>query len=373
MLRWVAKSVSSRLSEPQLLGVYDDLVEYLPLRRRTQFLRAWVLNHLVRGRLARDKASPNMLNVSPTYRCNLNCRGCYASAYDRSAEMTYRQFDGLVREARAVGVNFIGLLGGEPLLRKDLFPLLRRHADIAFRISTNGTLVDDDVVRFLKSSGNTVLFFSLEGLQSDTDSWRAPGVYRQIREAMDWLRSERVLFGFSAVVHAENRDVVLSDEFFSEMHQAGARIGLFFPYGPVGGRQLFDLVLSDSQAADCYARVQALKGRYPMALGFEDEPTCTAGRTLHITPDGNAEPCNGVQFHTVNVFDSGLRAALEDRFYREVADCAAQGHRCVGIHHPEQLLQIVKKSEARESNRRALARLCRYIEAREPATEEALS
>lgn len=371
MLRWAAQRFADSVEQPGLVGIYDDLRQYLPLRRRMQFLQSWVLEHQVLGKRRRDeilrregRVVPAMVNVSATYRCNLHCRGCYASAYDRRHEMTFEQFAWIVDQADALGVTFVGLLGGEPLLRKDLLPILEQHPRMAFRISTSGTLVDDEIVAFLRRSGNTVLFFSLEGLEQGTDDWRGKGVYRKVREAMDRLRVERVLFGFSAVLHAQNHELITSEVFLDEMRDAGARIGLFFPYGPVGGRQLFDFVLTDEEVARAYDRIRTLEPRYRMVFGMEDEPTCTAGTTVHITPEGNVEPCNGIQFHSANIFEKGLRGVLADPFYREIAACAAGCHRCVGIHHPEQLIQIVRKSGAKESNVRSLQSLCRYVDHR---------
>lgn len=379
--------MAANFSEPQFVEFFDELVRYLPFRRRNQFLHSWVTNYVVRSERSlcevsggNGRPAPRMLNVSPTHRCNLRCTGCYAADYVPNREMTAEQFDFIVREAKALGISFIGLLGGEPLLRRDLFPVILQHQNMAFRISTNGTLVNDQVVEFLQRSGNTVLFFSLEGLETETDAWRGKGVYGRLRAAMNRLRSERILFGFSALLHTGNHETVASDAFVGEMREAGARIGLFFPYGPAGVKPPFHLVLSEEDLSRIYARLRILEARYRMLFVMEDHVTpegapryfleqgCTAGSTVHITPEGDVEPCNAIQFHTANVFHGGLRRALDDAFYREVAACAScHSNSCVAIRHPEDVLSLVRRFGARQSNSNALASLCERVEWRRSA------
>jgi len=365
--------VRRQFSNPRIGDLYRDIRAYLPPDRFREFRRSWVTNNLIRGPRRRRRmerrhgcALPAIINVSPTEACNLRCRGCYASAYTRGLEMSEAQLEGLVSDARELGIHFIGLLGGEPLLRKDLLPLLGRHKDVAFRISTNGTLLDDEIVGWLKGLGNVVIFFSLEGFEADTDWWRGEGVYRRIVEGMRWLRQERVLFGFSALLHARNVTAVASPEFLDAMAAEGNRFGLFFPYGPVGMNQHFDLALAESEVSDAFERIDEMQTAYNMLLlkeggcspsrpGRTLEQGCRAGLTVHVTPDGNVEPCNGIQFHTENALEKGLLGVFCSPFYRAIHGCARDNDgRCIAIFEPAQVIDLVARHRARASNPAAI-------------------
>ena len=384
MLFDLSRAVQRHFSHPGVAAMYRSVRAYLPRERFREFRRSYVFNNLLRGPRRRRRIErrhgcelPASINVSPTEVCNLRCRGCYAAAYDRGREMEPEQIETIISQARQLGIFFMCFLGGEPLLRKDLLPLLARHKDMAFRISTNGTVVDDEVVAWLKRLGNVVLFFSVEGLAKHTDESRGAGVYDQVAASMRRLARERVLFGFSALLHAGNAATVASPEFLDEMQRLGNRFGLFFPYGPVGREQHFDLVLEERRLERALASLEALQPRYSMLLlhegrGCHDarggatwEQGCRAGVTVHITPTGHVEPCNGIQFHTENVLEKGLLETFRSAFYRDVSRCVKQNDgRCIAIFEPEQLLTLVGRHEASPSNPAALPCLVCYTEAR---------
>lgn len=287
--------------------------------------------------------------------------------------MTPSQMNDVILQAKKLGIYFIGFLGGEPLLRKDIFPIIERHKDMAFRISTNGTLLDDDIIHSLKRCGNLVVFFSLEGLEADTDAWRGSGIFLRIEEAMSTLKRERILFGFSVVFHRENFRTVISERFLDTMQEAGCKFGLFFPYGPIGENARFDLALSEEQIERLFTELTTLEDKYTMLLlkesykaprdtrNFRMEQGCRAGVTVHITPEGYVEPCNAIQFHAVNVFEEGLDAAFLSPFYRDITACVERnGRHCVGMFSPHEVLDIVRKHQAKNSYPQALKAYAAY-------------
>ena len=82
-----------------------------------------------------------------TRRCNMNCSYCYIKEYfDRGYSFIDPDIKQLFRLIDKISSKTFGLviLGGEPLIRRDLYQLLRyaREKDIpSIRVSTNGTLI----------------------------------------------------------------------------------------------------------------------------------------------------------------------------------------------------------------------------------------
>jgi len=276
--------------------------------------------------------------------------------------MTSEQLDRIIIECKRLGVFCIGILGGEPLMRPDLFPILEKHKDIAIRISTNGTILNNQILDFLRRAGNVILFFSLEGLQKDTDDWRGEGVFEQIQQNMRWLKQERILFGFSALLHRENKDLLVSTNFLDQMEDLGNRFGLYFPFGPVGEKPDYNLAVDEDELIRMVKKLEALSKNYSMLLMIEgfDNPYrsekylsntgCTAGRNIHITPSGNVEPCNGIQFYTENIFEKNLVDILNSPLYKGIRSITKQCNgRCLALYEPVQLIKSVESFHAHGS------------------------
>jgi MoaA/NifB/PqqE/SkfB family radical SAM enzyme len=96
---------------------------------------------------------PAFLISSITTRCNLFCTGCYARANKSCGEVLGREqlsaqrWAGIFSEARELGISFILLAGGEPLMRKDIIGKAAEVRDIMFPVFTNGTLLQDEYIQ----------------------------------------------------------------------------------------------------------------------------------------------------------------------------------------------------------------------------------
>lgn len=362
--------------------LYSDIKKYLPKERFRQFIKAWGVNNLIIGPRKRRHFKkkfgcdlPGVINISPTNKCNLRCRGCYASSYNWKEEMEIDKIKEIIQEAKNLGIFIIGVLGGEPLLRKDIFSLFEKHKEIAFRVSTNGTLIDSDILDSLKRAGNVILFISLEGFEKETDSWRGQGVFKQIQKNMSLLQRERILFGFSALLHAQNKDILISEKFLDMMEKLGNKFGIYFPYGPVGENPHYELVIDEEELRDHFEKLESIEPNYSIILIKEGycnpkmpsnyflNQGCRAGLSVHITAEGNVEPCNGIQFYTDNVFDKGLKEIFTSPFYREIfSSVQKNGRRCMAIYEPHQILEIVKRYQAKESNKNSFCSITRYVQ-----------
>jgi GTP 3',8-cyclase len=90
----------------------------------------------------------NNLRISVTDRCNLRCIYCMpedVSFMEKGELLTFEEVARFVRVAAPLGVNKLRLTGGEPLLRKDLYRLVKMLRDIPgindLGLTTNGLLL----------------------------------------------------------------------------------------------------------------------------------------------------------------------------------------------------------------------------------------
>ena len=106
--------------------------------------------------------------------CNLACRHCWITP------VTYTQGDNnflklrhikkAIKEGRGVGLRHVKLTGGEPMLHprfKELL-LILEEMDINWQLETNGTLIDDEMARFMTSRPHfRHISISLDGATSE--------------------------------------------------------------------------------------------------------------------------------------------------------------------------------------------------------------
>ena len=126
-----------------------------------------------------------------TKACNLKCIHCYAHADGGCAarEMSFDEGKVLLDDLAAFGSPVVLFSGGEPLCRPDLPDLAEYAVSKGLRavISTNGTLINDEVAQRLKAIGLSYVGVSLDGLQEINDKFR--GVEGAFVKALEGIRA----------------------------------------------------------------------------------------------------------------------------------------------------------------------------------------
>lgn len=113
-------------------------------------------------------------NVTRT--CNLKCVHCYsdsdAKKYD--GELTTAEALRFIDDCADFRVPVLLLSGGEPLIRPDIFDLVRyaNQKSIRTTFSTNGTLIDQEMAERIKALGVGYVGISLDGLGDSNDRFR---------------------------------------------------------------------------------------------------------------------------------------------------------------------------------------------------------
>lgn len=130
-----------------------------------------------------------------TRTCNLSCAHCYISAIhaDDPSELTTNAAFGVVDQLAQYGVPVVLLSGGEPLVRRDLMDIARYAVSHGLRVgvSTNGTLITQEVARQLKEAGVYYVGISIDGPQAVNDKFRgSTGAYDR---ALQGVRCARAL------------------------------------------------------------------------------------------------------------------------------------------------------------------------------------
>lgn len=119
-----------------------------------------------------------------TRRCNLKCIYCYSNSTDKkdSGELTTREAKEFIGDLAEFKVPVIIFSGGEPLLRPDLFALIKTAKSEGIRvvISTNGTLITEEMSREMRDIGVDYIGISVDGIGKINDRLRgAKGAFKK--------------------------------------------------------------------------------------------------------------------------------------------------------------------------------------------------
>ncbi|UCC66705.1 MAG: radical SAM protein [Deltaproteobacteria bacterium] len=322
----------------------------------TLFNNAWFFGAKKRDAFERDHGyrPPFIMILSPTMRCNLRCKGCYTLGYGLKPELEFDVVDRILHECEELGIYFITILGGEPLLYPQLYQMIEGHPDIFFQIYTNGTLMTKEKAERFADLGNVAVVISIEGDEEETDRWRGKGVYKKIMEAFEHLHEARVLVGTSATVTSENVEVVSSFEFIDKMIDFGSIAQMYFLYLPVNGQADFSLMVTPEQRDHLRRQVITIRNTRPIFIldFWNDGPYvhgCIAGarRYFHVNAKGDVEPCVYTHIAVDNIHNTTLAEALNSKLFQAVR--ARQPHNenhlrpCMIIDNPHIMRDLIEE------------------------------
>lgn len=288
---------------------------------------------------------PPFLIASITQQCNLHCTGCYARAngacVDHLADtqpegtaLTPACWDRIFTEASALGISFILLAGGEPLLRRDVIEAATAHSDIIFPVFTNGTMLGDDYLSLFDVHRNLIPVLSIEGSIAETDRRRGDGISKKLLQAMGALHAQNILYGASITVTTENMEEVTDDAFITALRDKGCGVIFFVEYVPAASGT-DHLVLQGEALATLQTRAahlrstRACKGLILLSFPGDEDAMggcLAAGRGFfHINAHGGAEPCPFSPYSALTLRDHSIADALRSPFFAQVRSIGAAG------------------------------------------------
>jgi MoaA/NifB/PqqE/SkfB family radical SAM enzyme len=264
---------------------------------------------------------PGFIVVSPTMRCNLICRDCYAGSHMKVRDtLPYDVFTRILEEKSSLwGSHFTVISGGEPFMYEDagktILDVFSEHPDQYFLVYSNGTMIDSRTAERLGEIGNVTPAISVEGFEDRTDDRRGSGTFQRILLAMENLRAAGVPFGISTTVSRHNIDEIISDEFVDFFFDGqGCVYQWIFQYMPIGrGRVLKDMLTPDQRMRlydDTWRRIRAQKrfiADFWNCGSISDGCIAAGGGSgdgyFYITADGSIAPCVFNPFTTDNVIE----------------------------------------------------------------------
>ncbi len=317
--------------------------------------------------------------------CNFDCKMCYTHLHREQMQgkelLTVDQWKGLMREAWEAGMISATLTGGECLTYpgfKDLY-LYLRSLGVLVNILSNGSLLDEDWVRFFQEHKPT--FFSITLYGGDEDTYERVTGQRKFAKVTENLH--RLIAAEINLKLAVTPSKYMGEGVYDTI-RAAASFGvpymvnsiLFDPYKETGrSGQEHDLDLESY--AHILRLVNELKGietreadpeKLPPPGGSCHEITkyglpCRAGHcNFTIEWDGTLIPCSSIREFSAKPLEEGFVAAWEN--IRQQCDRWPQTPECMDCpYHPVCVRCPVLRSQFAGPGKQPLA-LCertRYL------------
>lgn len=164
---------------------------------KTGALKAW---SLYKDALRKDHKL-SYLFWECTLNCNFFCKHCGSSAGRKifpgelnTAEIK-KAFKSIAEDYDAREI-MMAVTGGEPLLRKDIFDVMKYARSLGFPwgMVTNGFLLDESVAQKMKDAGMSTVSISIDGIGETHDKFRgADGAYEKSIKAVKILAAANFL------------------------------------------------------------------------------------------------------------------------------------------------------------------------------------
>ena len=281
----------------------------------------------------KGKHVPPFLIASITSSCNLHCEGCYSRCNNATSDdspvdqLSDEDWSRIFDEADELGLSFILLAGGEPMLRRGVIEAASGKKNILFPVFTNGTYMTKHYFELFEKNRNIVPIMSIEGEKETTDARRGEGIYDKLMSNMVELKNRGIIFGTSITVTTENYKEVTSDDFIKELSDKGCKAVIYVEYVPVTDEST-DLAPGDKEREYQISEINRLRNVHPemVFVSFPGDEKSSggciaAGRGFfHINSHGGAEPCPFSPYSDINVKNSSLREAINSTLFQTMIE-----------------------------------------------------
>lgn len=270
--------------------------------------------------LAKTQILPNSkplrVYFDPTYRCNLYCSHCITDSGIYNGirnELSLSEIKKLFNEFREMGVFEVAIGGGEPLIRSDIFEIIQIASALGINVilTTNGTLIKDQIAKELAKAGVFRVKVSIDGDSEHHDKIRGNGVYIKaiagLRNAKKYIEHVGIRV---TVVNETVQDIPKIVSLAEKLGCSEVKIALVKPFGRaslnpdfiVSREKLKDLLIvinelnKETNVKILFSKEDARQNSHAFIddrlRGNEEFEYCALGReNCYINPQGKVFPC----------------------------------------------------------------------------------
>lgn len=146
-----------------------------------------------------------------TNTCNYHCSYCIFSSETKKYddELNTEEVIQAIKDLKENKFTYIKFTGGEPFVRKDMTQILKYATELGFDmdISTNASLITNEIAKELKSFDFPMVHVSLDGHNKRTHEYvRGENTFERTLKGIRYLTNNNVYTRIGTVIYKKNED-----------------------------------------------------------------------------------------------------------------------------------------------------------------------
>lgn len=247
-----------------------------------------------------------------TYKCNLSCDYCFIKKTNAvmNSKILRKILNWFIKQAG--NIKKIDFMGGEPLLCVDLLVGIRGYLNkinkdnkkiIIRDVPTNGTIINEKIIRLLKKEG-IELAFSLDGKEISHNSYRTKNraIFNKIISNIEFYTQNYVLPRINLTVHPTESGK-LYENILWLLNKGFKKIQISPAFGQVWHKEEIQAYKENFKKVTSFYFKKKIRGNKEISIEpvvgcierinkqFLDNPNCGLGVEPVFTPEGKAYAC----------------------------------------------------------------------------------
>lgn len=244
------------------------------------------------------------LRISVTQRCDMDCFYCHHEGQEETHhEISLETIRSIAKDSGELGIRFVKITGGEPLLRKDIFSIVEAFAEIPaieeVSMTSNGMLLKN-MASGLKQAGLSRINIGCDTILSPILTKRFSQIFPGI-ESANLAGLSPIKLNMVILKGINDNEIPLMIDYARQYHFILQLIELipngdptldqyFLPISEVEKtleKQAEKIVVRDLQSRKQYT----INGAVVEAVGPSKHDFCERCLKIRITSDGFVKPC----------------------------------------------------------------------------------
>jgi MoaA/NifB/PqqE/SkfB family radical SAM enzyme len=235
-----------------------------------------------------------------TNRCNLDCDFCKIKTLSKNNnELTTNEISHLLDDLNKLGIAYLTLTGGEPLIRKDFRIISKKISQLGIyvNLNTNGTLINSQNYKYLAKSFDLIKI-SIDGDEKLHDYIRGRGSFKKTINGIKLLKSYKKRKAKIAIhLTLQEKNFIDIDKIYNQLKKYADSISIM----PAINRKTSENLYLKKQYYDKWKKIRKFLNLNQIGE-MQQIPDFSIGKKhceaknlyLQILPNGFVTPCSNI-------------------------------------------------------------------------------
>lgn len=276
-----------------------------------------------------DKRIPMQADLVVTGRCHCHCWHCFRAKY-KSDDMNLDKIKECMESLYKLGTATVGITGGEPMLRSDIYDIIKMIPNgMEGQLYTTGYKIDDEFAKKIKGTNLTRCVISLDHYDEDIvcKLRNNPNAFKDAINAVKVLTKHNIYTAVTICIKKELLEPGILERYFEFINSLGVqemRIIMQIPQGNLEGKNIDSVYMQAMNLVKNFRNKHIVDESSPTIVNFSEVEGpeyfgCTAGFSyISVNNDGAVTPCVAVPLSFGNVYEDSLENIYYDmdRYFR---------------------------------------------------------